>query len=251
MVLPFYYVIPLFQIIAIVHVLKTGRSWFWAWIIFMFPGLGLAVYFFMEILPEFRAPKTEAEGDSILDTFMPGRKLGRLEAALEDSGTVQNRKALADYYLAAAEPMKSVELYRQCLTGVYKDDPHLNLGLAGSLVEAGEYTEAKNILEGLRKRNVVFETSKRDLFYARVLESLGQEKEALQVYEDILKKYGSEVEGTCRLAQLFEKMGQKEKAKALYDDLLKRAKRFAPHFRRQQQAWIKLAKEKAKGLSLN
>lgn len=244
MILVFYYVIPLLQILAIIHVLKTGRSWFWAWIIFMFPGLGLAVYFFMEILPEFREPNTGAGGDSILDTIMPGRKLGRLESALQDSDTVQNRKVLADYYLAAGEPLKSVELYRQCLTGVYKDDPHVNLGLAGSLVEAGEYGESKKILEDLRKRNVVYETSKRDLFYARALESLGQEKEALQVYENVLKIYGSEVEGTCRLAQLLEKMGQKEKAKALYDDLVKKAKTFAPHFRRQQQAWIQLAKEK-------
>ncbi len=249
--MPFYYVIPALQIIAIIHVLRTGRSWIWAWIIFMFPGLGLVVYFFMEILPEFRAPKTEALGDSILDTFLPGRKLGRLQASLEDSDTVQNRKALADYYLAAGVPLKSVELYRQCLTSVYKDDPQVNLGLAGSLVEAGEYEEAKNILESLRKRNAVYETSKRDLFYARALESLGREKEALQVYEDVLKKYGSEVEGTCRLAQLLEKMGQKEKAKALYDDLLKKAKRFAPHFRRQQQDWIRLAREKTKNLPLN
>ena len=244
-----YYVIPLFQIAAIIHVLKTGRSWFWVWIIFMFPGLGLAVYFFVEFLPEFRGPQTGNLTDSILDHLMPGRKKGQLQRALEDSDTVQNRKALADYYLSADEPLKSVELYRQCLTGVYKEDPYVNLGLAGSLVETGEFGEARGILEGLRKRNSAYETSQRDLLYARTLEGLGQENEALQVYETILQKYGSEVEGSCRLAQLLEKTGQREKAGALYDDLLKKAKRFAPHYRREQMAWIKLAQEKRKAFS--
>lgn len=244
-----YYLELILQIAAIVHVVRTGRSWYWAWILFAFPGVGLAVYFFVEVLPEFRTPNAHNTMESLLNAFLPGRELKGLRTALEDADTVKNRKALADYYLHHGEAAKSVDLYRQCATGVYKDDPHVNLGLAGALVEAGEFAEAKGILELLRKKNLVYETSRRDLAYGRALEGLGQENEAIQTYESVLQKFSSEVEGVCRLAALLEKTGQKERARQLYEELLKKAKRFAPHYRREQQPWIRTAMQGRKRLA--
>ena len=87
------------------------------------------------------------------------------------------------------------------------------------------------------------------MLYARVLEALDKNNEAVQIYENVLKKYGSEVEGECRLAMLLEKTGEKEKAKALYDELLKKAKRYSSHYRRAQREWIGVAKKRMKGLS--
>lgn len=244
-----YYIVPALQLFAILHVVRTGRNWYWVWILFMFPGLGLVVYFFVEVLPEFRASNSRNLGESLLNALVPGRELKGLETRLEDADTVQNRKALADYHLSHGEAARSVELYRQCVTGVYKDDPHVNLGLAGALVEAGQYGEARTILEGLRRKKQVYETSRRDLYYGRSLEGLGEPVQALQTYEDVLKRFGSEVEGVCRLAALLEKTGDKDRARALYEDLLKKAKRFAPHYRREQQAWIRAAMEGRKRLS--
>jgi hypothetical protein len=39
------------QIALIVHVLKTGRPYYWTFIIFI-PGVGPLVYFIVELLPE-------------------------------------------------------------------------------------------------------------------------------------------------------------------------------------------------------
>lgn len=122
----------------------------------------------------------------------------------------------------------------------------MNLGYGCALVEAGEGAEAEKILGALRKRNAAYETSKRDLYYSRALESQGKEKEALQAYGELLQKYPSEVEGICRLASLLEKTGQKEKALPLYQDLVKKAKRFSAPYRREQRTWIKMAKERLK-----
>lgn len=243
-----YYLIPLLQIITAVHVIKTGRSWYWLWIIFFFPLIGAAVYFFAEIIPGFQRSGFQGMAESTLNALRPGREQKLLQEALEDSDTVQNRRALAEYHLSHGEAPKAVELYRSSLTGVFKDDPHVNLGLGCALVEAGEPAEAKKVLEALRKRNAAYETSKRDLFYARALEALGDEKEAIKSYEELLQKYGSEVEGACRLARLFEKTGQTDKALPLYQELVKKSKRFSAHYRKEQIAWIKMAKERLKEL---
>ena len=242
------YLVPLLQIIAAVHVIRTGRSWYWLWIIFFFPVIGVAVYFFAEMAPSFQTGGFQGVMESLLNTVLPGRQLKHLQDAVEDADTVQNRKALAEYYLSQGETSKAVELYRSCLTGVFKDDPHVNLGYACCLVEAGGAEEALKILGALRQKNAVYETSRRDLYYARVLEALGKEKEALQAYEELLQKYGSEVEGACRLALLLEKTGQKDKALPIYKDLVKKSQRFSAHYRKEQIAWIRTAKVRLKEL---
>ncbi len=244
----FYYLVPLLQIITAVHVIKSGRSWYWLLIIFFFPMIGVAVYFFAEMAPGFQRGGFQGVVEGLLNAVLPGRQLKHLQEALEDADTVQNRKALAEYYLSQGETAKAVELYRSCLTGVFKDDPHVNLGYACCLVEAGEAAEALKILDALRQKNAVYETSRRDLYYARALEAQGKEKEALQTYEELLQKYGSEVEGACRLGLLYEKVGQKEKALPLYKDLARKSQRFSAHYRKEQIIWINKARERMKEL---
>lgn len=242
----FVYLVPVLQIIAAVHVIRTGRSWYWLWIIFFFPMVGVAVYFFAEMAPSFQSGGFQGVMESLLNAVLPGRKLKHLQDAVEDADTVQNRKALAEYYLSQGETAKAVELYHSCLTGVFKDDPHVNLGYACCLVEAGEAAEALKILGALRQKNAVYETSRRDLYYARALEAQGKEREALQAYEELLQKYGSEVEGACRLGLLYEKTGQNEKALPLYKDLVKKSQRFSAHYRKEQIAWIRMARARLK-----
>jgi hypothetical protein len=116
-------------------------------------------------------------------------------------------------------------------------------------VESGQFQEAQGILEGLRKRKTAYETSQRDVLFGRVLEGLGRKADAIQVYEDILSRFGSEVEGCCRLARLYAQEGQKDKARNLYEELLKRAKRFSPYYRNAMRIWIKTAKVGLKELT--
>jgi hypothetical protein len=239
------WVIPVFQIIMAVHVLRTGRSWYWIWIIFFFPFLGAAVYFFVEFLPGFQTISL----DSVLNSLIPGIELKNLQHVLAETDTVQNRKALGDYYLAHGEAGMALELFRECVKGVFKDDGEMNVRLCSALVELGQYQEAAGILEGLRTRKVAYETSRRDVLYGRALEGLGKKEEAIRAFEDILSRFGSEVEGCYRLAKLYAQEGQKDKARALYEDILKKAKRFAPHYRHVMRVWIKSAKVDLKELS--
>jgi hypothetical protein len=244
-----YSIVPLIQIVTAVHVIKTGRSWFWLWIILLFPLVGSAIYFIIEVLPDLRRGGSGDVVDRALNALQPERELKQLQEQLDIADTIENRRALADYYLRVDQPQKAIELYKSCLRGVFQNDPETTLALCSALVAAQLYDEAKTTLEELRTRAPSVEPSKRELLYARTLEGLGQESEAMSVYESLVDKYSSEVEAGCRLAQLAEKAGQTERAKLLYEDILKRAKRFAPHHRKSQQRWITLAQEGVKNLS--
>ena len=40
------------QVASAVHVVKTGRPYWWLWIIIIAPGIGAAVYFLAEVVPD-------------------------------------------------------------------------------------------------------------------------------------------------------------------------------------------------------
>ena len=44
-------VVVVAQLACLVHVLKTGRPYWWLWIIFGFPVIGLAAYIYLEVRP--------------------------------------------------------------------------------------------------------------------------------------------------------------------------------------------------------
>jgi hypothetical protein len=244
-----FYLVPLIQILTVVHVIKTGRNWFWVWIIMGFPLLGMAVYFFMEILPDFKGQGFSGSLDTILNSILPGRHLKQLQTALDDTDTVKNRKALAEYYLSVNEAEKAVELLRGCLTGVFKDEPDIHLRLANALTRAGQFAEAKKLLEGLAKQHPSYYVEQRELLTAKCLEGLGQETQALAAYEDYAGKNTSDMEGAWRYGQLLGKTGEKEKARAVFVGILKKSKTFASHHRRAQWVWTKAAKTSLKELS--
>ena len=244
-----YYLVPLIQILVAVHVIKTGRSWIWFWVILGFPLLGAAVYFFAEILPDMKGQGFSGSWDNLLNDFVPGRELRNLQTGFEESDTVTNRKALAAYYLAHQEADKAVELIRGCLTGVFKDDPDINLRYAAALVETGQFKEAQKILEFLAKKHPSYYLSQRELLTAKCLENLGQEAQALAAYADYAGKNTAELEGWWRYGRLLEKSGQKEKARSIYLELLKKSKSLGSHHRRSQRVWIKAAKTSLKELS--
>ena len=244
-----YIIAPIIQVITAVHVIKTGRAWSWLWIILCFPLVGSVVYVIVEILPDFQRFTFRGMVDSFLNAFEPGRKHRLLREAMEETDTVQNRKALADYYASIQEQEKAADLYRSCLAGVFKDDPEISLCLCSALLESGKNEEAEKILDGLRKKNVSHGAAKRDLLYARVVESSGKEDKALGLYGELVQNHASEVEAWWRYGRLLEKAGRKNEANELYEKILKRAKSFSRHHRRAQRVWLKSVKASWKAIA--
>src|SRR5258706_15088941 len=81
------------QVGCLVHVLRTGRPYWWIWIIWGIPLIGLAAYLYLEVRPSFR----KFDMQSLLWNFKSSSKrILILEQQLEDSTTVRNRLALAN-----------------------------------------------------------------------------------------------------------------------------------------------------------
>ena len=93
-----------------VHALRGGRNMYWVFILFMFPGLGSLVYFFVEYLPELRnshrAVKSVRAVKSIVD---PNRELRAAREAFERTPTVDNRARLAEALLARGDALGAVD----------------------------------------------------------------------------------------------------------------------------------------------
>ncbi len=69
-------VLLLAQITCAVHVARTGRNYYWIYIIVFVPVVGMAAYFFAELLPELtrsRAARQAASG--VVKALNPGKEL--------------------------------------------------------------------------------------------------------------------------------------------------------------------------------
>jgi len=243
-----FYIIPVIQILNVIHVIKSGRSWSWLWLVLAFPLVGTAIYVLMELLPGFRFHSVSGLFESIFNILKPGSELEKLKEKLETCDSVENKKALGDYYLRKAEPFKAVEIYKGCLQGAYKNDDFLSLFLCRSLFEAKLYEEAKANLIKLKGQSPNYEKNKVDLLFAKIHEAFNEDLEALGIYEKLAEQYGEGEEPRCRLALLLEKMGQKDRAILIYKDIVKRSKKFFPNYRRTEKEWINTSRMNLKRL---
>jgi hypothetical protein len=235
--------VVILQVICAVHALRTGRAYWWLWIILLLPGIGCLVYFFSEMLPDLqRSPTVRRVGSDLVTIVDSGRSLRKLEEEVEIADTVTNRRALARGYLRAGRHDEAIGLYRSCLKGVFEDDVALSLELAYALFLSGAYEEAKQRLQALGEANLGIRAGERDLLYARVLEESGDVDAALEQYAGIVRQSSGE-ETRCRYALLLEKAGRTEEARQAFTEIVKRANRSPRYYRRAQKPWIDVAKQ--------
>src|SRR4051812_43872038 len=89
------------QLGLIVHVFKTGRPYFWFWILFSAPVIGGLAYAFVELAPNLRGT-----GGSL--QWKPRSwRIRDLRAELEETDTVKLRLTLASELLAARQPAEA------------------------------------------------------------------------------------------------------------------------------------------------
>lgn len=244
-----YTLAPLVQILTAVHAVKTGRAGSWLWIILVFPLVGSVVYFIVEVVPDNRSHLSFGNiVDAILNTIQPERELKILQEQVELSNTVENKIALASYYVRAKQPEKAVEIYKSCLNGSFQKDAGLHFELSFAQYQAKMYDDAIATLAKLGRENPGYEPFKRELTYAVILEEKGQLLDARSIYEAIIEKFGGE-EAHCRYALLLEKLGEPESAKTIFEEIIKRTKRLPSHQKRFQREWINEAKKGVARLS--
>ena len=233
------------QIFFAIHAVRSGRHG-WLFFLFFFPGIASIIYFITQYLPELQQSKAPGKiSKKVVATIDPTRLVRELENKLALTNSFANCIALADAYTVAGRYQEALDLYTQSAKGVHKDDPSVTRGLAHVHYRMGNLHEAKSHLEELRKETITSKRHETDLFYAQILEELGDTENALALYQELTKENLGE-EARCKLALLLEKMDRSEEAKAHYKEIVGNAALMPKHYRKAQKVWIDKAKERLK-----
>lgn len=230
------------NILLIVHAMKTGRPFYWIFII-MIPVIGPISYILVELLPElsndYRAKRAFR---SIRKTLDPGAELRHHQKQDKLSDSVDAKRHLAAELASAGRYDEAIEHYEKALSGLYECDPDLMLGLAGALFDKGEFERTRKTMDDLIANNPDFKSTDGHLLYAKAVAACGDTDAAMQEYETLSISYPGP-EAKIRYAVLLEDVGQKERALSIYEDVLNAADLAPRHFRVAQKKWLGEAKE--------
>lgn len=230
------------QIACAVHVVRTGRNTIWIYLVIFVPAVGMAAYFFAEILPELMGGRTARRAASgMARAIDPGRGLREAAQRAQMTPTAENKALLAGELLAAGKPGDAAILYREALTGIHATDPGTMLGLARALFAEGKAAETQTVLEELRAANPEYNSPDGHLLYARSLEAQGKTDEALKEYQALVNYYPGQ-EARCRYAMLLQANGRGDDARRVFEEVCQLIEYGPRHQRRAQREWYDLAK---------
>lgn len=229
------------QLGLVVHVLKTGRPYYWVWILFMAPAIGGLAYVFIELLPEMRASGTGASF-----SWKPRAwRIRELRAEIEETDTVKLRLALASELLAAGNPAEARTVAEEALHGVFRDDPHTLAAVARYRLEAGDFNAALAALDRIKIQADRMLGLTVTLLRGRALVAAGRHPEAQAALREIAATYIGE-EPRYFLALSLQQSGSVAEARTLWEEIRKRFRRARRGWRRSEKRWFKLSSERLK-----
>jgi hypothetical protein len=232
----------LISLALVVHCIKTGRNTIWVYVLVVLltfaPFVGPAIYIAAEILPDlWRSRGSQRAVRGLRTTLDPEGNLRKFENEMQVTGNVASKQKYADELVRLGRAQEALPIYRNCLTGVFADDPKLLLGFARAQFEAGEAAAARQTLDDLITKHPDFKSADGHLLYARALEEEGNREKALSEYAALVE-YFAGAEAAVRYARLLIRSDQRPLAQQTLKALLDRAK-FAPaHYRKAQREWL-------------
>ena len=228
----------LVQLGLIVHVFKTGRPYWWIWILLIAPAIGGLAYVLIELLPALRAP-----GGATVSWKPRAWRIHELRAAIEETDTVQLRLTLAAELLAAHRPAEARAVAEDCLHGVFRDDPHTLAAVARHRLEAGQFNDALAALDLIKIKADRMLALTVTLLRGRALVLAGRHAEAQAALREIVATHLGE-EPRYFLAVSLQQSGDTAAARALWEDIRKRFRRAGRGWRNTEKRWFKLSAER-------
>jgi len=230
----------LLQLALVIHVFRTGRPYWWFWILLSAPVIGGIAYILIEVLPDVGA----SGGGSFI--WKPRAwRLRDLREELEETDTVKVRLRYSAELLAAQRAGEACAVAEESLRGAFHDDPHTLASVARYQLEAGKHQEA---LANLTKVRVEADRM------------LGQEVAFLRGWALTLAGRHAEAQPQLRaiesvllgeqpryfLALSLQQSGAVPEARTIWEDIRKRFRRASRGWRRSEKRWFKLAGERLK-----
>lgn len=210
----YFYLIVALQAYCIYHIWKTGRPFFWYFLIIFVPLLGSIVYILTQALNKSDVEKIQQDVTTIIN---PTKKINELEAAVQFADTYQNRVALADALFENNDWDNALTHYNAALEGNFKTDFYLNSKLLETYYNKQQYQKAIDHGE-IIKNDAQFMASKVAFYYGLALDKTDQSQEAQQYLMSVDKRY-SNFNERLQLAKHYLDNDQKPMAIELLDEL--------------------------------
>ena len=229
------------QLCVVVHAYRTGRPYWWIFVIMAFPIFGSVVYYIVEVMPGSRSERKVAQiGHDIVKALNPDKEMHRRAEELTICGSVHNKLALAAECTERGQFDDAIGLYESAREGQYVDAPDLLLGLARAHFFNGEYAPARDLLVRLRELHPAYYAQDVTVLAARAAYACGDADTALRELADILERAVG-LEARYRYAEILWQQGEAARAKAELARVVEHARKF--RVRPDEQEWAKLARK--------
>ena len=227
------------QIACIIHVIRTGRPYWWIWLIFGIPLVGLAAYLYLEVRPNLGKLGIQ----SLLWKLKSSQeRIAIRREQLEESNTVRNRLALADELHDADRFDDECDVLADGLRGAFKDDATLLMRLAQAHLEADRAARAEEILSKTTPERSADSQQQYALLQARIQGRTGRGAAAEKTLQEMGAKRKSEAPRYYYAEHLL-RHGRRDEAVAILNDILLQYRRGTVVWRHQERKWYYAAKK--------
>jgi hypothetical protein len=188
--MPFLIISIIIQVLLIYHVLKHGKNTSWIYIIAMIPVAGTIAYLIIEVLPELNAsPNVHRTKNKIKTITHANKKLKDAHTSLSIKNSHSTKVDMAQQLYKKGQYIEAKEMLVSSLEGIYKTDPNTLYHLAKTNFKLKLYVESKENLDSLIENNPDYTDSKAHLIYARTLDALDLNDEAMDEYRTVITNY--------------------------------------------------------------
>lgn len=224
-----------FFIWMFVDALRRGE-YFWAIFIFFFPPLNAILYFFLV----YRAQAPVATQGFELPGSHNRRRIRELQAQIHHLDKAHHHAELGDIYFQQGKLKEAEQSYRAAIERDGSDiDFQAHLGQC--LLRQNRAQEARPLLEGAIRQNPKHDYGHTMMAYAEALTDLGQNEEALKVWEDVLEQH-SYARARVQAAELALQLGDGERARKELDAFLADESHTTSFERKRDKVWVKRAR---------
>jgi hypothetical protein len=225
------------QIGCAIHVFRTGRPYWWLWLIFVLPLIGVAAYLYLEVRPSLGKPNIRT---LLWNLKSPRERIQILEGELADSPTVRNRLRLADELHDVGSYDRECEVLSEGLRGAFKDDATLLMRLAEAHLEAGRTAEARQVLAKATPEKSPDSQLQYAMLQARIDSHEGDSK-AEPLFQELINKRRSEGPRYYYAEHLLRN-SRRDEGVSILNDILHQYRRGTVVWRYQERKWYYAAR---------
>jgi hypothetical protein len=229
------------------HIIRTGRSPIWIGVVGFLGPLGWIIYLAFGVLPDmFSSAPARRFADNVVNMADPGRNFREKQRQVATVGSADAKRALAEECIRMGRFADAGELYESAMSGpLGANDPTLLKGLGRAKMLSGDGAAAEALFLRLKDTDPTAFDADAELDYARALAIQGKNDLAVRQYESVVPRYPGE-EARCRFALLLEQLGQQPRAQQLFREILDSVKGAPSYYRRRQAEWVRIARQHIK-----